>query len=168
MTTNPHISESLRELIGKPAWGLKRSHGSMFFLEIGEAIHHGKTRDGRDRIHGEWHFLFELCDWSFSGTNLALISSNNEVSQIDAAFDLLTLGNVLAVSFEKERGELTFEFSSAIFLHVSPYTSEAEFDDTEWIFFLPDKFCWNKTKTTLSFGSTEAPQSSIDLEIKNG
>ena len=55
------ISQALHHLNGRPAWGLTRTHGSMFFLEVGNP----KLRPGEKKQHGEWHFLFEMCHWRF-------------------------------------------------------------------------------------------------------
>jgi hypothetical protein len=51
------IRQTLLDLKGKPAWGLHRTYGSVFFGEV------GKQRPLADerQIHGEWHFLVEVC-----------------------------------------------------------------------------------------------------------
>jgi len=147
------ISSYLSGLIGQPAWGLKRTHGSMFFLEIGRPNSYGKTSRGIERVHGDWHFLFELCKWSFWAPDGIRISSQNTPADVDGVFANLELGVVQAAAFNVDTEDLSITFTSGISLRVSPEEVYIEPDDTEWIFFLPEELAWDKKKATLTIGS---------------
>src|SRR5438270_9183502 len=153
MANGETISSYVCDLIGQPAWGLKRTHGSMFFLEIGGPNSYGKTSHGLDRVHGDWHFLFELCRWSFWANNGIRISSQNTPAHIDGVFANLELGVVQAAVFSEGSEDLNITFTSGISLRVSPDEVYTELHDTEWIFFLPKELAWDKKKATLTIGS---------------
>jgi hypothetical protein len=125
----------------------------MFFLEIGRPHGYGKTSRGIDRVHGDWHLLFELCQWSFAAPGRIHISSQAHPSDIDDVFAKLELGLVQAAVFSEDSEDLSIAFTSGISLRVSPNAVYSEPDDTEWIFFLPEELAWNKTKTTLTLGN---------------
>ena len=161
MAIGETISSHLCDLIGQPAWGLKRTHGSMFFLEIGGPNSYGKTSHGIDRVHGDWHFLFELCKWSFSVPNGIRISSQNTPAGIDGVFANLELGVVQAAAFSDDTEDLSITFTSGISLRVSPDEVDTEPDDTEWIFFLPEELAWDKKKATLTIGSIHSTSKPI-------
>jgi hypothetical protein len=156
MAIRETISSYLCDLIGQPAWGLKRTHGSIFFLEIGKPNNYGKTSHGIDRVHGDWHFLFELCKWSFRGPDGIRISSQNTPEDIDAAFASLELGVIQTAAFREATEDLSITFISGISLRVSPDDVYIEPDDTEWIFFLSEELAWDKKKNTLTIGSIHA------------
>jgi hypothetical protein len=82
MTVNATISDSLRQLIGKPAWGLHRSHGSMFLFDIGEAVPRSERK-----THGEWCLLFESCIWRFEDVGNFAITSVDNSEQIEVNLD---------------------------------------------------------------------------------
>ena len=125
----------------------------MFFLEIGGPNSYGKTSHGIERVHGDWHFLFELCKWSFAAPGRIHISSQDTPADIDGVFANLELGVVQAAVFSEDSEDLSITFTSGISLRVSPDESYTEPDDTEWIFFLPKELAWDKKKATLTIGS---------------
>ena len=85
---NMSIRRSLSDLKSKPAWGLRRTYGSMFFLEVGKQRPHVDER----QVHGEWHFLVEVCQWRFDSQDAILLGSDDEQSFIDDKFLHLELG----------------------------------------------------------------------------
>ena len=82
------IHNDLANLRGKPAWGLVRTHGSMFFLEIGGSV----LRPGGLKAHGEWHFLIEMCQWRLETQESILVGSEDDQELIDDSFGRITLG----------------------------------------------------------------------------
>jgi hypothetical protein len=151
MTVNTTISESLQLLIGKPAWGLHRSHGSMFLFDIGEAV----PQSGR-KTHGEWCFLFESCTWRFEGVGNLVITSQDDPEHIEVQFGRLQLGYIIEASYSAASERLRIAFDSGIALEVHPDFTEDDPESTEWIFFVPGELAWGKTKSSLSIGSIHA------------
>ena len=154
MPTSPNISESLKALSGKKAWGLRRSDGSVFLFDIGNPIPSISRR-----TRGEWGFLFESCEWTFRGpSNQDSISSDDDRELIESAFETMQLGDVLDAVFSASTGELSIGFSSGFLLAVSPLDVEDDDEATEWVLFTPDDFAWDKTRSALTFGSSNTPQ----------
>ena len=147
-----HISESLQQIIGKPAWGLHRSHGSMFLFDIGDPVPQNEKK-----IHGEWCLLFESCEWRFEMAGTEVITSSNTTEAIEAQFQQMALGNITDANYSETSAQLRIAFASGIVLQASPEPSEDDPESTEWIFFIPDQLAWGKTKSSLSIGSIHAP-----------
>jgi hypothetical protein len=145
MTVNATISDSLRQLIGKPAWGLSRSHGSMFLFDIGEAV----PRSG-EKIHGEWCFLFESCTWRFEGIGNSAITSEDDSEQIDVQFKMLQLGHIVEANYSAASEQLHIAFNSGIALEVHPDFADDDSTLSEWTFFVPGELAWGKTKSSLT------------------
>ena len=157
-TIDQSIATALESLVGLPAWGLQRTVGSMFFLELGGAVSCGEI-PGKHRLHGEWHFLFELCSWQFEESGVVLVSDNDLPEVIDSTFASLHLGNVKAANLELDPGQLTIDFAEGITLVVSSddaYGQESAY--TEWLFFLPGELAWRRTKHGLSSGNIHTPR----------
>jgi hypothetical protein len=133
----------------------------MFFLEIGKPNSHGKTRNGIERVHGDWHFLFELCNWYFRTSDGICISSEDAPGVIDDVFASLELGLVQAAVFNEDTEDLSITFTPGVSLHVSPDEIYAEPDDTEWIFFIPEELAWDKKKTAPTLASIHTTSQSI-------
>jgi hypothetical protein len=106
----PHIREALLRLRGKPAWGLVRDHGSMFFLEMGTEL----LDEGMVRAHGEWHFLIECCHWRFETADKILGGSEDEQPFIDGMFEKLDLGSVENAEVLAPSHDLLVKFSSGM------------------------------------------------------
>jgi hypothetical protein len=148
MTVNATISDSLRQLIGKPAWGLHRSHGSMFLFDVGEAVPRSEKK-----THGEWCFLFESCTWRFESIGKLAITSEDDSEQIESQFGKLQLGRIIEANYSTTSEQLHIAFDSGIALEVHPDFTEDDPESTEWIFFVPGDLAWGKTKSSLSIGS---------------
>ncbi len=132
MTVNSTISKSLRQLISKPAWGLLRSHGSMFLFDI------------------------ESCTWRFEGIEGLEITSQDDPEKIESRFGQLELGCIIEASYSEASEQLRIAFDSGIALEVHTDPMEDDPEQTEWIFFIPGELAWGKTKTSLGIGSIYA------------
>ena len=148
------ISDSLQDLIGKPAWGLKRTHGSMFFLEIGAPAYQRTNRRGEVIRHGERHFLFEWVRWSFSNEAAKLLDSDDETSKIDALFETLVLDSVSGAQFDETSDRLTLQFSSGTELNVEP--NDIDPGHSEWTLFIPGELAWSWSPDALTLDSIHA------------
>ena len=143
------ISETLSKMRGKNAWGLARTHGSMFFLEFGEP----RGVSGRNRVHGEWHLLVECCRWHISKDNAAVLDCEDDQLFIDSTFEQTHLGQLVDARLGRATGDLTLRFSNDQLLSISGDPETYEIDSTEWLLFTPDEKAWRKnTGKELSFG----------------
>ena len=116
-TKSGSVTEHLRELVAKPAWGLVRTVGSMFFLEIGYPI----PRLEDKRAHGEWHFLFQNCHWRFERQHdIRMFSSEDDKTLIDKGFESLgaRLGNVDGGDLMPDEEGLRISFTSGLCLQI--------------------------------------------------
>jgi hypothetical protein len=122
----------------KPVWGLVRTHGSMFFLEVGEQL----PQEGRRNVRGEWHFLIEMCHWRFSTEKIVLVGSEDDQELIDRVFKDISLGTLDRVTTSAPCHDLLLEFSSGATL--STFTTSASATDqwTQWRLFCPDDNVW--------------------------
>jgi hypothetical protein len=139
MTSTSDISEAFDLLAGKKAWGLRRSHGSMFFLEIGDPV----VSDGQKHVHGEWHFLFELCHWRIQSQANVIIGSEDSQDFIDRTFSSLSLGDVKQASLNN-CSDLELTFTSGCTLRTFSTSASTEADWTQWLFFTPGDIAWKK------------------------
>lgn len=132
------IHNDLANLRGKPAWGLVRTHGSMFFLEIGGSV----LRPGGLKAHGEWHFLIEMCQWRLETQESILVGSEDDQELIDDSFGRITLGVIESVDVTPPCHDLTVVFSTGVRLKTFFTSGAAKNEWTNWIFYCPDDRAW--------------------------
>lgn len=132
------ISDALGDLKGKPTWGLTRTHGSMFFLEIGDP----KLRVGERKQHGEWHFLFELCHWRFEDANTVLIGSDDSTEAIDDHFRKLQLQLLNHAEIVSPSNDLRIVLSSGVCVRTFSTCSQASEQETQWKLYDPANTVW--------------------------
>jgi hypothetical protein len=133
------INAGLNALKNQPAWGLNRTVGSMFFLEIGQP----RPRTGR-KTHGEWHFLIEMCHWRIETNHVLIVGSDDDQKFIDDKFASLELGKVEEAQSLGPSYDLRLVFSSGIRL-ITFSTAAAANDEPQWLFFCPDENAWRLT-----------------------
>jgi hypothetical protein len=132
------LSDALRDLKGMPSWGLTRTHGSMFFLEIG----HPKLRPGERKEHGEWHFLFQMCHWRFENKNAVLIGSDDSPEAIDDRFRKLEPQLVDHAEIIPPSNDLRIVFSSGVCVMTFGTCSQASDGETQWQLYDPSDTVW--------------------------
>jgi hypothetical protein len=139
MREHPTIWDALSRLRGKPGWGLARTHGSMFFLEIGDSL----LRKGR-KPHGEWHFLIECCHWRFETPDKVLVGSEDNQQFIDATFEKSNLGSIENAEVSAPSNDLLIEFSSGARFRTFSTSAEATNEWTQWLLYGPpdDDYAW--------------------------
>lgn len=132
------IESTFRSLSGRPAWLLTRTHGSMFFLEIGSPM----QRSGEKKVHGEWHFLVEVCHWRFDTSTSVLLGSDDEQELIDSEFARFDLGSIESATATSSSHDLHIVFSSGI--HFSTFTTSVAGKKqwTQWQLYCPDDYVW--------------------------
>lgn len=129
---------ALSKLKGLPAWGLVRTYGSMFFLEVGNSL----PRSGEKKIHGEWHFLIEMCDWRFESPDGTIVASEDEPDRIDNIFTKLELGVFTAAKAQSLTYDLDLTFSSGISLRTFSQTGSLGDRWTQWQLYDPEDYVW--------------------------
>jgi hypothetical protein len=133
-------------MIGKPAWGLKRTYGSMFFLEIGAPVVHawtGSRRGEQNQIHGEWCFLIEMGAWRFDSPSGPLVGCESAQDYIDQIFDNTDLGLAVEVVMSVPANDLLIKFSSGCLLRTFSLVAGGSGDWTDWLLFEPDGYVWS-------------------------
>ena len=138
MSDQNMIDSTLQALTGKQAWGTTRTHGSMFFLEIGQPLPRGKEK----KVHGEWQFLVEMCHWRIETEDSVLAGSDDEQELIDDAFANLELGHVESVTALSPSHDLEIVFSSGIRLRTFTTSSAAKGQWKQWQLYCPDDNVW--------------------------
>jgi hypothetical protein len=138
INVRPSILEALSRLKGKPAWGLVRDHGSMFFLEMGNPL----LRAGHVRAHGEWHFLIECCHWRFDTADKILVGSEDDQPFIDGTFEKLDLGSVENAEVLTPSHDLLIKFNHGIGFRTFSTSAEATNQWTQWLLYGPDDYAW--------------------------
>ena len=76
------FQQVIKSVAGKRAWGLSRIHGSMFFLELGEAT----NPEGDKGSRGEMSFTSECGFWRFFVDQLLVLACEDQQPHIDEAF----------------------------------------------------------------------------------
>jgi hypothetical protein len=137
------ISDALRDLKGKPTWGLTRTHGSMFFLEIGNP----KLRVGEKKQHGEWHFLFQMCHWRFENPDTVLVGSDDSPETIDDQFRKLELQLFEHAEIVSPSNDLRIVFSSGVRVMTFSTCSQASEGETQWQLYDPSDTVWISNTT---------------------
>ncbi len=135
---NYPICSTFDALPGKRAWGLTRTHGSMFFLEIGEPL----PRRGEKKVHGEWHFLVEVCHWRIEDAGSLLVGSDDPQELIDTTFSGIELGSLAEVSVSLPAHDLLIVFSSGLRLTTYGTSAAARNEWTQWQLYSPDDNVW--------------------------
>jgi hypothetical protein len=138
MADSQEIRNAFSRSIGGAAWGLNRSHGSMFFLEIGEPI----KRVGQVKSHGQWHFLVEECHWRFEKQGAVLVGSEDDQVFIDSVFESIELGSLIRSELLHPSNDLQIDFSNGIRFRTFSTSAKATDQWNQWIFFGPEGYSW--------------------------
>lgn len=139
MTQALSLYDVLVNLRGQVVSGINRTHGSMFFLELGQMV----VREEGKQSHGQWHFLFELCHWRIASSEELLVGSDDEQSFIDEAFRSTAFGAVERAAVSGALGDLCVSFSSGLTLSTLTTSAKAVAEDwTQWRLYCPDQNVW--------------------------
>ncbi|HWU54610.1 MAG TPA: hypothetical protein VN175_03850 [Rhizomicrobium sp.] len=137
------VRAELSKLVGQPAWKVFRTHGSMFFLEIGQKLNASyRSSDGtiREYQHGEWHFLIECAFWRFETVNETMIGSEDAQVDIDEKFATLNLGVIKVAQINAPSNDLLIEFETG--LRLKTFSAMVKADYNDWNLYCPDDYCW--------------------------
>ena len=142
--TDP-ISKVFADIIGKPAWLVRRGYASYLTFEFGEPhlefrepIPESKLELLRRRnisVRGEWHLWIHSCDWHVTVDGGEVAHSESADHVIDAAARALDSRQLLAVDVDRP-GSCRFAFESGALLETIPYDDDRETD--QWLLFAPD------------------------------
>lgn len=133
-------------LVGLPAWGVQKGHGSMLTFEFGEpslqirepintsaeASPRTSASLARRKItpRGEWHLWIYCCNWRCTANGIEIARSDSADADIAAAAAELDSQRLLAVTVEPHRGRSTFMFDLGGLLETSPYDDG---EDEQWL-----------------------------------
>jgi hypothetical protein len=142
------VAEHFRPVIGRPAWQVRRGHGSFLTLEFGEptlTVHDPQPRKTRaDQlgplrrlavVHGEWHLWIYSCIWKvFQDDRLF---AHSEASDAEIADAIVVLdGQILqAVSLVENTAQTIFPFDLGGRLTTEPYGDDSK--DEQWFLYEP-------------------------------
>jgi hypothetical protein len=131
------VQAVLARLKGKPAWGLVRTYGSMFFLEVGEPL----PRVGDKKVHGEWHFLVEMSHWRIDTAESVLVGSDDEQELIDHSFAHIELGSIELADAASPSHDLDIVFTSGMRLRTFSASATVK-EQAQWKLFVPEDEVW--------------------------
>ena len=114
--TQEPLKTILSPILGLPAWGVKRGHGSFLTLKFGDSKLKVSERQSEGRlhrsahVHGEWHLWIYCCHWRAlqDGTQLAWSEDANDM--IGRAAARLNGQKLMAVNVNPMEGRSTFTF----------------------------------------------------------
>jgi hypothetical protein len=138
------INSDFNALLGQEAWSVSRTHGSMFFLEIGEKCVSSYRISGQERTstHGKWHFLFEMVQWRLEKDGKIVVACEDDQATIDRIFSSVKLGLVDKISVHPVGQDLTISFSSGVSLKT--FSNSAQQDDwDQWTLYCPSDRYWS-------------------------
>lgn len=139
----------LNRIIGFPASPPKRTNGSSFFLDIGDPL----IRNGESSVHGEFHFLFQNCDWRFVRDKNIIVGSADDSSTIEESFRSSELCYIADVNLS-QLGDLTITFTSGIVFETFLSLSNKE-PISVWTFYQGPTDSWGlSTESGLTFEGT--------------
>lgn len=135
-------------LVGLPAWGAQKGHGSMLTFEFGEpSLQIREPIDTSDKAstkaaaslarrkitpRGEWHLWIYCCNWRCLANGVEIARSDSADAEIAAAAAELDGQRLLAVIVEPQRGRSTFTFDLGGLLETSPYDDG---QDEQWLLY---------------------------------
>jgi len=132
------FAEAMSRLRGQPCSGLKRTYGSMFFLELGQLL----QRKGGINSHGEQYFLLECCYWRFEDHNRVVVGSDDCQDFIDLTFKQLILGSIEVAEITVPSHDLLIKFRSGVTFRTFTNSAKATDEWTQWILYgSPEEGC---------------------------
>jgi hypothetical protein len=125
--------ESVRQLVGKPAWGSRIGFGTFLTIEFGKRI--------RPLVKiavpsGEWHLWLYGCDWRIEQSGEVVAASQDTREHLMAAARRLE-GKILeSVSLDSPAYDATYRFNGGVILRTFSIYSE-EGGMRSWYLFTP-------------------------------
>lgn len=125
------IAQAFEPILGRPAWQVKKGHGSFLTLEFGEPSlvfwkprEHRRSRNLRVIIRGDWHLWIYCCNWDIvqNGKHLAHNESDDEtIEKATAQIDGQCLERLWT---ETEMVVTHFKFDLGAVLTTFPYDDD--------------------------------------------
>jgi hypothetical protein len=153
------IAKVFANIIGKPAWLVRRGYASYLTFEFGEPHLEfrepipdskiGLLRRRNISVRGDWHLWIRSCDWRVTVDGGEVARSESADHLIDAAARALDSRQLLAVDVDRT-GSCRFTLELGALLETTPYDDDRQTD--QWLLFAPDgnvltlrgdaKYCW--------------------------
>ncbi|MCY7279428.1 MAG: hypothetical protein LH610_00760 [Sphingomonas bacterium] len=128
----------LEPMIGVPAWGVKRGHGSFLTFEFGEPSLVVEERQSAEKglrrstyVQGQSHLWIYCCHWRAMQDDQQLARSEDTNDLMDRATATLYGQKLMAVSVGAKTGHSRFTFDLGGSLETWPYGDDRT--DEQWI-----------------------------------
>ena len=130
------LTTAFSPLIGKPAWQVRRGHGSFLTLEFGEP--HLKIREPmpdanswvlrrrKITIKGDWHLWIYCCDWRIRAAGKAIARSSGSMKRIDAAAREVDGQRLVSVEVDPGKGTSSFVFDEGAVIETWPWKEDVD------------------------------------------
>jgi hypothetical protein len=145
------IGSTFAPLIGLPAWGVQKGHGSMLTFEFGsphlvirEPIANPSTDDPKIRkllrrrhvvLHGAWNLWIYICHWRCIESSVEQCSDLSSDLEINEATKLMHGQQLTAVKIDAASRRSSFRFDLGVTLETWPH--EGPDNDDQWLLFTP-------------------------------
>ena len=139
------IAKVFANIIGKPAWLVRRGFASYLTFEFGEPHLEFREPIPESRfeflrrqnisVRGDWHLWIHSCDWRVTVDGAEVSHSESADPLIDAAARALDSRLLLAIDVDRT-GACRFKFELGGLLETTPYDTDREAD--QLLLFAPD------------------------------
>jgi hypothetical protein len=133
-----HIESDLDSLIGLPLWGLKRTTGSVIFIELGKPF----PRTGETVVHGFAHMLLQLSNWRITDNNGVVVGSDFEIGAIDRILERISLGLLEEIVISKLGYDLLLKTSLGFEIMIAWFGCEFNSESTVWTVYIGESSSW--------------------------
>jgi hypothetical protein len=139
------------DVIDKPAWNVRKGHGSFLTFEFGEPrLEIGKPmkiepqserlpKSLRRRpvaVRGEWHLWIYCCHWQATYEGELVGHSGSPRSEVEAAAHMFNGQALASMTVDPAKGASQFVFDLGGILKTVPYRTGD--DEESWMLFTPD------------------------------
>lgn len=147
------IERAFADVLGLPAWGVRKGHGGMLTFEFGPphlvvrepiAASPGVSDEvrrslARRRVYprGAWHLWIRCCDWLILSGAEQVACSEAPDRAIEAAVQELDGQRLIGVEVDPAGGASRFCFDLGGVLHTWPYGERDETPDDQWSLYTP-------------------------------
>lgn len=137
----------LQPLLGRPIWGIRRSHGSFFIAQIGAVrdiltlparqFDNGRVVPERHAPQGNWHLMVELCRWRIQVGERMTSDLDEDHAHMQAVMSALNGASICSLDVSADTLTLNFSNDGQMKLGPVGYVSPGE-TGSQWVIFLAE------------------------------
>jgi hypothetical protein len=146
------VGSVFADIMGKPAWQVKKGYGSFVTLEFGEPRlefrepYASRAKSERVRqlaarrlvtVRGDWHLWIYCCEWEISQAGQRLAHSESKDARIERAAGALDGQILTAVTVDPETAATRLEFDLGGVLETRRWTPRRKRYE-QWILHAPE------------------------------